>query len=81
MSEREDTSWRPDEWDEPHEWALLTPAERFVETGKLWALYLAWGGSLDPPPDSESPFDCEELERAVPGDGRSGVRFVRRGGV
>jgi hypothetical protein len=66
---------------EADEWALLTPAQRWLEYDKLWAIYLGWGGSLDPQPDSQSPFDCEELERAVPGHGRPGVRIIRRGGV
>jgi hypothetical protein len=43
-----------DEW---QEWYLLTPQERWRETQKLWAYYLLVGGSLDPEPDSQSPFD------------------------
>lgn len=71
-----------DDWlSEEEEWARMTPAERYVESGKLWAVYLSLGGSFDPQPDSQSPFDFPELERAVPPDGRSGVRIVRRGGV
>ena len=66
---------------EDDEWIRLTPAQRYIETDKLWAIYLAWGGSLDPQPDSESPFDYPELERAVSPDGRSGLHFVRRGGI
>ena len=66
---------------EADEWALMTPVERYIESGKLWAIYLSWGGSLDPEPDSQSPFDCEELQRAVPDYGRSGVHIIRRGGV
>lgn len=67
-----------DEW---VEWARMTPARRFEESSKLWATYLALGGSLDPEPDSQSPFDFPELERAVSSDGGAGVRFIRRGGV
>lgn len=71
--------WREeDEW---VQWARKTPVERFVESAELWRTYLALGGSLDPEPDSDSPFDFPELERAVSPDGRTGVRFVRRGGV
>lgn len=66
---------------EADEWAMLTPMERAIENTKLWEIYLSMGGSFDPQPDSQSPFDCEELERALPCDGRSGVRFIRRGGV
>ena len=66
---------------EPDDWALLSPEERYIESGKLWAVYLNLGGSLDPEPDSQSPFDFEENERAVPADRRSGVHFIRRGGI
>ena len=38
------------------EWWSLTPAQRFVESQKLWSTFLALGGSLDPEPDSQSPF-------------------------
>jgi len=75
---------RPDieaalDWNEEQkEWAMLSPAERYVESCKLWSTYLALGGSLDPEPDSQSPFDFPELQRAVSPDGRSGVYFVRR---
>ena len=42
--------------DEGMEWLKLTPAQRMTETTKLWKLYLAFGGSLDPEPDPQSPF-------------------------
>jgi len=79
------TEWRMSlsDWEEREEWvewALKTPEERFIESAKLWQTYLALGGSLDPEPDSESPFDFPELQRAVSPDGRSGVHFIRRGG-
>jgi hypothetical protein len=64
--------------DEPHEWAVMTPQERWAESTKLWQFYLAMGGSLDPEPDSQSPFDFEELERAVPPVRRPGLHPVRR---
>jgi len=67
-----------DEW---LEWYRLTPAERWSESQKLWSFYLAVGGSLDPEPDSDSPFDSFYTQRARPVDGRSGLRVVRRGGV
>jgi hypothetical protein len=38
------------------EWFRLTPAERLRESGKLWDSFLALGGSLDPEPDTQSPF-------------------------
>jgi hypothetical protein len=64
--------------DEPDEWAAMTPQERWVESAKLWDFYLSMGGSLDPAPDSQSPFDFEELQRAVPPLRRAGLRPVRR---
>ena len=64
--------------EEQAEWARLTPQERYIESCKLWSTYLALGGSLDPEPDSQSPFNFPELECAVPADGRSGVHFIRR---
>ncbi len=42
--------------DEDMEWLRLTPAQRMLETTKLWKLYMALGGSLDPEPDPQSPF-------------------------
>ena len=42
--------------DEDTEWLGLTPAQRIRETTKLWKLYIALGGSLDPEPDPQSPF-------------------------
>lgn len=42
-----------DEW---QDWYRLTPQERWRETQKLWAFYLAVGGPLDPEADPKSPF-------------------------
>ena len=39
------------------EWYSLTPLERWYESCKLWQFYLQVGGSLDPEPNSQSPFD------------------------
>ena len=63
------------------EWYRLPPAERWVESQRLWADYLRLGGSLDPEPDTQSPFYDASAPRPVPPDGRAGVRVVRRGGV
>lgn len=63
------------------EWIRMTPAERWAESQKLWATYLALGGSLDPEPDSESPFFDEEEWRQMSTHGRAGVRVIRRCGV
>jgi len=38
------------------EWYRLTPGQRWLESEKLWQTYLALGGSLDPEPDTQSPF-------------------------
>ena len=67
-----------DEW---AHWYRLTPLERWRESQKLWAFYLAIGGSLDPEPDSESPFDNHQTRSTRPVDGRSGLRVLRRGGI
>lgn len=67
-----------EEWTE---WYRLTPLERWQESQKLWEFYLAVGGSLDPEPDSQSPFDIEPEPRPLPIDGGTGMRVLRRGGV
>jgi len=41
---------------EDMEWLKLAPSQRMRETTKLWKLYIALGGSLDPEPDPQSPF-------------------------
>ena len=38
------------------EWYRLTPVQRWLESEKLSQPHLALGGSLDPEPDSQSPF-------------------------
>lgn len=42
--------------DEDIEWLGLTPAQRILETTKLWEFYIALGGKLEPEPDPQSPF-------------------------
>jgi hypothetical protein len=79
MDIREDASaWPEPEW---REWYALTPQQRWVESMKLWEHYLAVGGSLDPEPDTQSPFFDPEEPPACPVDGGTGVRILRRGGV
>ena len=68
----------PEEW---VEWFRLTPRERWLETGKLWEIYLSLGGSLDPEPDSQSPFFDADEWSADAADGRPGLRAIRRSGV
>ena len=63
------------------EWIRMTPQQRWAETEKLWTTYLALGGSLDPEPDTQSPFFDEEEWRREFAHGRPSVRVVRRGGV
>ena len=63
------------------EWVRLTPQERWVESERLWTTFFALGGSLDPEPDPQSPFDVAFAPREQPADGRPGVRAVRRSGV
>ena len=63
------------------EWYRLTPQERFQESMKLWETYLALGGSLEPEPDTQSPFFDEEEWRENLVNGGTGVRVLRRGGV
>jgi hypothetical protein len=63
------------------EWCQLTPQQRWVESERLWEIFLAFGGSLDPEPDPQSPFDVAYAPGEQPADGRPGVRAVRRSGV
>jgi len=75
----EEFDWvESDEW---LEWYRLDPVQRFKESEKLLEFYLIAGGSLDPEPDSQSPFYFETPRREVPADGRPGLQFLRRGGV
>ena len=60
------------------EWYRMTPAQRWLESGKLWESFLALGGSLDPEPDTQSPFFDAHAQRPGAPHGRSGVRVVRR---
>lgn len=68
----------PDVW---KEWLALSPLERLRESEKLFAQYLAMGGSLDPDPDPTSPFYDEETSGAGAAYGRPGLRVLRRGTV
>lgn len=47
--------------DEEEEWLRMTPAERIIESSRLWEVYIALGGSLDPEPDPQSPFYFPEI--------------------
>ena len=61
------------------EWYRLSPAQRWRETEKLWQAYLMLGGSLDPEPDSQSPFHDPKTPRSGAPDRRPGVRAIWRG--
>jgi hypothetical protein len=60
------------------EWYRMTPAQRWSESVMLWDSFLALGGSLDPEPDTQSPFFDAHAPRPGAPHGRSGVRVVRR---
>ena len=62
-------------------WYRLTPEERFLESTKLWETYFALGGSLEPEPDTQSPFFDPEEWRESTAHGRPSVRVLRRGRV
>jgi hypothetical protein len=59
------------------EWYRMSPEERVRETTKLWELYIAMGGSLDPEPDTQSPFFDEQEWREGVAHGWPGVRVVQ----
>ena len=63
------------------EWYRLTPQDRWEETKKIWQFYLRVGGSLDPEPDCQSPFDSFLPRSSAPAYGGTSVRVLRRGRV
>ena len=67
-----------EQWEE---WYLMTPQQRWQETEKLWAFYLTVGGSLDPEPDSQSPFYFDDEPYRTPLNNQPGWRVIRRSGV
>ena len=38
------------------DWHKMSPAERFVESQKLWEVFVLFGGDYAPEPDTQSPF-------------------------
>jgi hypothetical protein len=62
-------------------WYRLTPRQRWLETERLWLTFVALGGSLDPEPDTHSPFFDRRAPRARAPHGGSGVRDIRRRGI
>lgn len=73
----------PEDLCEPEwaDWYRLTPAERWMASAQLWATYMSLGGTLDPEPDTQSPFHDAHAWRPVSADGGTGVYRVRRRGV
>lgn len=67
--------------DELREWYSLSPEERWEHSCKLWETYLLLGGSLDPEPDTQSPFFDPSEPITVSSNGRTSLRVLRRGGV
>ena len=63
------------------EWVAMTPQQRFAESAILWQHYVSLGGSLDPEPDTQSPFYDPEESRRIPPNGRSSMHIVRRGRI
>ena len=59
------------------EWYMMTPEQRWEESMKLWPVFLALGGTLDPEPDPQSPFFDADEWRALYADRRPGVRVLR----
>jgi hypothetical protein len=56
------------------EWSRLTPVEHSLESEKLWQTYLVFGGSVDPEPDTQSPFFEARAPRPRTAHGRTVVR-------
>ena len=73
----------PEDLSDPEaaEWYRLSPAERWQESARLWASYLALGGTLDPEPDTQSPFRDPLAWGGEPADGGAGMHSLRRSGV
>ena len=42
------------------DWYSMSPAERFIESQKLWEVFVLLGGDYDPEPDTQSPFHISE---------------------
>ncbi|MEW6608311.1 MAG: hypothetical protein AB1422_16405 [bacterium] len=42
--------------EETLDWYNMSPVERFIESQKLWEVFVLLGGNYEPEPDSQSPF-------------------------
>lgn len=59
-------------------WFALSPQERMVKSGEMWEIYKAYGRTLAPEPDTQSPFfDSEEWSTLFANRGTS-LRIIRR---
>jgi hypothetical protein len=63
------------------DWYSMTPEQRWQESGRLWSTFLLLGGSLEPEPDTDSPFFDAASWCPLPADGRPGLRVLRSCGV
>ena len=83
MKPRQVRRLEPEDLCEPEwaEWYRLTPAERWIESGRLWSNYVSLGGTLDPEPDTQSPFYDAGAQGALSPDGGTSVHRIRRRGV
>ena len=62
-------------------WYRLSLQERWRESEKLWEVYLLLGGSLEPEPDTQSPFFDPDASSTSPTHGQSDMRVLRRSRV
>ena len=63
------------------EWYRLTPAQRWTETSRLWQTYLALGGSLEPEPDTQSPFFDARAPRPLTAPRNDNLLVINRSGI
>lgn len=63
------------------DWYALSPVERWNRSQELWNHYLQIGGSLEPEPDTQSPFFDEQAWSQSSPHGGTGLRLIRRGGI
>jgi hypothetical protein len=65
--------------DDLREWYLLSPAERFRETERLWANFLLLGGTCEADFDPQGPFYFPPEKAEGTADGGPGLHPVRGG--
>ncbi|MBW1798193.1 MAG: hypothetical protein JRJ21_07290 [Deltaproteobacteria bacterium] len=59
------------------DWYGMSPTERFVESQKLWEIFVLLGGNYDPEPDTQSPFHIFEVQGSVAVDRGPGMHPLR----